>query len=681
MLWNSLKNRYTVVFLIIVFMIIAIFVRLFRLQIVMGEYYSIQSENRLIRSQPIPAPRGEILDRYGRPLITNRQGFNIVFRKEYIKDEMLNKLVIDTISVMELYGETYIDTFPITKEYPFEFYFPAIDEEKLDEHIENFKKNRKIDKDSDANGVIDFYTDRYKIKGDFTPVQIRKIIGVRYEMEARLFNRSTPYTFAMDVGIDCVTYLKEMSSEFSGVTVSVEPIREYTNGTLAAHILGRVDVMYPEEYAVLKDKNYSINDLVGKDGMEQYLEEYLKGKDGSLNIEHNIDGRISRAIESKPEIPGNYAVLTLDAELQKTLEESLERVIDEISKNPKTKDASSGAGVAIDVNSGEILAMASYPTFDPAKFNELWGALNQDKDKPMWNRAISGRYAPGSTFKVLTALAALETGVVTPTENIYCEGIYNFYASSNYTPRCWIYPSRHGNQNVIQALENSCNYYFYEVGRRMGIDNLASFGNEFGLGDITGIELSGEANGILASREYRKKNDRTWYDGDTIQAAIGQSDHLFTPIQLANYTATVANGGIRYKPHLVKSVKSYDTAESIFETPVEVLSTIDMNEQNYKAVIQGMRNVSETGTASTAFANFKIPVGGKTGSATISQGVTNGLFISFAPFDDPQIAVVVVIEKAGSGGAVIPVAKDVIEAYMSVDTVEDEIQPYNRLVR
>ncbi|MDD3766100.1 MAG: penicillin-binding protein 2 [Eubacteriales bacterium] len=680
--WSSLKNRYTVVFIIIAIMIIAIFVRLFRLQVIMGEYYSIQSENRLIRSQPIPAPRGEILDRYGRPLITNRQGFNIVFRKEYIKDGMLNQLILDTINVMEFYGEVYIDTFPITYDMPFEFYFPDVSEEKLDERITQFKKNKKIDKEADANGVIDFYTEKYKIDRErFTPEQIRKIIGVRYEMEARLFGKNTPYTFATDVGIDCVTYLKERSSEFPGVTISVEPIREYTNGTLAAHILGFVGVMYAEEYEVLKDKNYNINDLVGKDGIEKYLEGYLKGKDGSLSIEQNIEGKMTKVIESKPEIPGNYAVLTLDAQLQKTLEDSLERTIGEISRKPKTKDARAGAGVVIDVGTGEILAMASYPTFDPSKFNELWGELSQHPDKPMWNRAISGLYAPGSTFKVLTAIAALELGVISPNESIYCEGIYNFYASSGYAPRCWVYPSRHGHQNAVQAIENSCNYYFYEVGRRMGIDSLAGFGGQFGLGEVTGVELYGESKGILASREYREKIGQPWYPGDTVQAAIGQSDHLFTPVQLANYTATIANGGRRYRPHLVKSVKAYDTAQSIFETPIEVLNDINIKPQNYQAVIRGMRRVSETGTASTAFASFEIPVGGKTGSASVASGEANGLFIAFAPFDDPQIAVAVVIEHAGSGGAVIPVAKDVIEAYMAVDTVEDEIEPYNRLVR
>ena len=683
MLWQALKSRYTIIFAIIAIMIIAIFSRLFKLQIVMGDYYSVQSENRLIRSQPIKAPRGEILDRYGRPLITNRQGFNIVFRKEYIQDEALDRLILDAVNVMESYDETYIETFPITKEEPFAFYFPDVKEEALEEHILRFKANRKIDA-ADANGVMQFYKELYKIADGFTNDELRKIIGVRYEMAARLFNRSTPYTFATDVGMECITYIKEQSGKFLGVTISVEPIREYTNGTLAAHILGRVGVIYENEYEVLKKKNYSITDVVGKDGIEKSLEDYLRGKDGVSSIEQNIEGKMSKVIESQPPIPGNYAVLTIDAHLQRVLEDSLARVIVDLQKRPASKGATAGSGVVIDVNTGEILAMASYPDFDPARFNELWGSLSENPGNPMWNRAISGQYAPGSTFKVLSAIAALESGAASVDEKIYCEGIYKFYASSNYSPQCWIHRQGggvHGNQNVMQALENSCNYYFYEVGRRMGIETLVEYGRQFGLGEYTGVELQGEEKGIFASREYREKLDRPWYPGDTIQAAIGQSDHLFTPIQLANYTAAIANGGTRYRPHLVKSVKAYDTAESVFDTEIEVVNKLNMTPQNYQAVIQGMRRVSETGTASSVFSSFAVPSAGKTGSATVPNGDANGLFISFAPFDNPQIAIAVVIEHAGSGSATLPVAKDVIEAYMAVDTVEDTIQPYNQLVR
>ena len=566
----------------------------------------------------------------------------------------------------------------------FEFYFPEISKDNTGQAITEFKKTRKIPEAADAHGVIGFFKEYYKIEDGYTYEQLRKIIGVRYEMENRLFSNNTPYTFATDVSIDCVTFIKEQQQDFQGIHIMVEPIREYTNGTLAAHILGRVGVMYKEEYEKLKEKKYNINDVIGKDGIEKYLEDYLRGRDGVSSVEHNIDGMMSRVLESQPPVPGNYAVLTIDARLQHALEKSLENTILRLQKTAKGAQARAGSGVVVDVNSGEILAIASYPTFDPAKFNELWGEMSRDPNRPMWNRAISGQYAPGSTFKVLSAFAALESGAISPTDTINCEGVYRVYASSGYTPVCWIYSSYgkgHGRQNVTQAIENSCNYYFYEVGRRLGIDTLYEYGKKFGLGEYTGIELGGEAKGIFAGPEYREKIGSMWYPGDTLQAAIGQSDHLFTPLQIANYIATIANGGNRYKIHLVKSVKSYDGGTCVMENKPEVVEEIKSNWKNYKAIIDGMRRVSETGTAASTFVNYDIPVGGKTGSASVPNGEANGLFVAFAPFDDPQIAIAVVVEHAGSGSAIASVARDVIDAYMKTETADDRIQPYNELVR
>ncbi|MCK9479337.1 MAG: penicillin-binding protein 2 [Firmicutes bacterium] len=677
-------NRYIILFAVIAVICVAIVARVFKLQVVMGEHYREQSENQLIRSMPIKAPRGEILDKYGRPLITNRQGFSIIFHKEYIKAENLNSLILRVINGADSYRENYIDTFPVTKEFPFEFNFPGKTGEGLETAIDEFKKSKNIDISANANDTIDFFAHYYKIEDGFTADEIRKIIGVRYEMENRLFSNNTPYTFATDVDIAFVTFLKEQQQDFRGVRVIAEPIREYANGDLAAHILGRAGVMYKEEYETLRDKGYNINDIIGKDGMEKYLEEYLRGKDGVSSVEYNISGVTSRVLESQAPIPGNYAVLTIDARLQQALEDSLSRNIRLLRQTAKGKEAHAGAGVVIDVNTGEVLAMASYPTFDPSKFNEQWDMLSRDTDYPMWNRAIAGQYAPGSVFKILSAVAALESGVVLPEELINCEGVYKAYASSGYAPVCWIYSSYgrgHGRQNVTQALENSCNYYFYEVGRRMEIETMHRYGKEFGLGEQTKVELTGEEKGIFASREYRKKINSMWYPGDTLQAAIGQSDHMFTPIQLANFIATIANGGKRHKVHLVKSVKTYGDGDVLFENKPELINDINISYANYKAVLSGMKKVSETGTASSAFINFKIPIGSKTGSASVPNGADNGLFVAFAPFDDPQIALAIVVEHAGGGGAVAPIARDVIEAYMSSDMVDDEIQQFNELIR
>ncbi|NLB80682.1 MAG: hypothetical protein GX800_03485 [Clostridiaceae bacterium] len=681
---KNILFRYAVLFVIIAIASIAIVSRLFKLQVVMGDYYKEQSENRLIRTMPLKAPRGEILDRYGRPLITNRQGFSVVFYKEYIQSENLNSLILKTADAAEAHSVIYIDTFPITKTYPFEFDFPNTANEDIQVLADKFKHEKKIDVSANANDVVNYFAEQYKIDGGYTTEQLRKIIGIRYEMENRLFSNNVPYTFATDVSIDFVTYIKEQQQDFQGVSILVEPIREYANNTLAAHILGRVGVMYKEEYQQLKDKGYNINDLIGKDGIEKYLEDSLKGVDGTSSAEHNIGGAMSRVLESRPPIPGNNAILTLDLHLQQALESSLGDMISKLQTKAGNKDVITGSGVVIDVNNGEVLAMASHPTFDPARFNEQWASLSHDNSRPMWNRAIAGQYAPGSVFKILSAFAALESDTVSPDDTINCSGVYRFYASSGYTPVCWYYSSYgrgHDAQNVTQALENSCNYYFYEVGRRMGIDTLYKYGKKFGLGEYTGIELSGEEKGNFASPEYREKIGTVWYPGDTLQAAIGQSDHLFTPIQLANFMATVANGGKRHKVHLIKSIKSYDTAETVYENKPEIIELIDVEYPNYKAITNGLRKVSETGTASAAFSGFDVSVASKTGSASVPSGAANGLFVAFAPFDDPQIALALVVEHAGSGSAIAPVARDVIKAYMMGETVDDQISPYNELIK
>ena len=681
---EKLKSRYIFLFITIALICIAIISRVFKLQIVMGDYYKEQSENRLVRTMPIKAPRGEILDRFGRPLITNRQGFNVILYKEYIKPENLNTLILKVVNAAVLHSESYIDTFPVTKEYPFKFNFPAVDTKEQQMEAEEFKSSRGISALADANAVMEHFKAYYKIEDGFSDADLRKIIGIRYEMENRLFSNNAPYIFATDVSIDFITYLKEQQFDFQGVSIVTESIREYENGTLAAHILGRVGIMYKEDYDKLKNSGYSINDIIGKEGLEKYLETYLKGKDGTSSVEHNITGVTSRVLESEPPIPGNYAVLTIDSKLQQVLETSLADIISRLQKTANGKEARVGSGVVLDVNTGEVLAMASYPTFEPARFNEQWDKLSRDTDRPMWNRAISGQYAPGSVFKVLTAFAALESGTIAPNEYISCEGVYKYYASSGYAPVCWIYSSTgggHGRQNVTQALENSCNYYFYEAGRRMGIETLSEYGKKFGLGQATGIELSGEEKGIFASPRYREKIGSIWYPGDTLQAAIGQSDHLFTPIQLASFISTVANGGKRYKVQLVKGVRSYGRGQAILDNKPVVIDNLNIDYMNYRSIMNGMRKVSETGTASSTFVNFDVPVGSKTGSASVPNGAANGIFVAFAPFDDPQIAIALVVEHAGSGSAIAPVARDIIKEYMAAETVEDQILPCNELVR
>ena len=654
-----------------------IFIKLFNLQVVNGVTYRAQSENKLLRSHTITATRGEITDRFGRPLVTSRMGFDLIAYKEYIEDEKLNQLILDTVNILEKYEASYYDTLPISENGEFIFNSPDYSAES------DFKKNNDFDKNMSAKEILNELIKRYEIDGKYTKTEKRKIAGIRFEMELRSFNSSTPYTIATDVPIEVVSYIREQGNKFMGIDVSVEPIRINVNGSVASHILGRVGRIYKEEYVVLKNKGYGMNDTLGKDGIEKIMEDYLKGKDGVQNIEQSIDGRTMKVLETKEATPGNNVILTLDLELQKIAENSLAKTIQDMSSNPESLGASAGAVVVVDVNNGEILAIASYPTFNQNTFNEDYKELLENDAKPMWNRAISGTYAPGSTFKMLTAVAALESGVTTRYEVINDLGVYKYYESSNYTPKCWIYTDTgrtHGNQTVVQAIENSCNYYFYEVGRRMGIDTLAEYGKKFGLGEYTGIELSGESKGIFASRAYRDKINSIWYPGDTLQASIGQSDHLFTPIQLANYVATLANGGTRYKLHLIKEVKSGINSKTIYKNEPEIVEKIEINKENYKAIIEGMQAVSETGTASNVFAGYSIPVGGKTGTASVPTGTANALFVAVAPLDNPQIAIAIVVEHGGHGNYVAPIAKNIISYYMQLDATTETANPKNTLI-
>ena len=341
-------------------------------------------------------------------------------------------------------------------------------------------------------------------------------------------------------------------------------------------------------------------------------------------------------------------------------------------------DANTGAAVVLDVNNGDVLAMATYPTYNPSLFNEQYSQLLKNPHKPMWNRAIGGTYPPGSTFKMLTSIAALESGVITPNTYINDEGVYRFY--QDYQPACWLWRQNHtthGSLNVSGALAHSCNYFYYEVGRLTGINTMNDYAKRFGLGELTGIELTGEeSRGRLAGPEDRtRQNAGQWRGGDTLQAAIGQSENLFTPIQLANYIATIANGGTRYKPHIIKSVRSAIDNKVLMQTESEIIDIVELKTENLLAVKQGMLDVTENGTAQSAFRGYEIKVGGKTGSAQVPTGSDNAVFVAFAPYDKPQLAIAVIVEHGNKGSDVTPIVKAVFDNYfLSGFTGSDQIK-------
>lgn len=632
------RKRFSILLGLVLLLFIVIGVRLINLQIVQGKNYAQEAQQRLSKSVPVTAPRGEVFDRNGTPLLQNKMGFSIEIQKTDISLSERNEVLSRLIALAKEHGFLYAHSQP--------------KEEEMS---------------------LSLYREKYEISAEkYDDTAAYELISVYCEMENRMFSSNNPFVFATDVDIHTISRIKESADEFPGTNIIVGSTREYTQGNLAAHLLGRVGMIYREEYQQLKDQGYGMNDVLGKDGIEKILESYLKGIDGTSSVEYNIEGRMVRVVDSSPAFSTNYATLTLDAALQKVAEESLEKNIQKTRAAGAWKadragaDCNAGAVVALDVHTGEVLAMASYPSYDPRTFNEDYAELYKNPANPMLNRAISGAYEPGSTFKMVTAIAAMSEEVLQPDEVIPDLGIYTFYAPS-FTPACHIWNSSrqtHGDDvTVSSALRESCNYFFYEVGRRVTIQKINEYAKKFGLGTSTGIELEGEANGILAGPEYREKIGSEWYPGDTLQAAIGQSDNMFTPLQLAAYVATLANGGTRYKPHLIRNITPYNQNSDAVTFAPEIVDTIPIKSDQLQVIVQGMREVVTDGTAKEAFAGSPVAAAGKTGTAEVPYGSANGIFVGFAPYDNPQIAVAVVLEH-GAGTYVASVARDIMEAYL-----------------
>ncbi len=486
-------------------------------------------------------------------------------------------------------------------------------------------------------------------KVDVTVNNLCALMGVsvdeiRQEMKDADFSYYNPFIVSDDTSAEIVTIIKETPEKFPCAELKERPIREYFYPESAVHLLGRCGIISQEEYE--KTPTYHRDDYIGKQGAEKAFEEYLRGTDGSSAVEKN--GRTFE--ESVPAVSGKTVALTIDLPLQLAAEKALKTTIE------NTYGARAGAIVITDVNSAEVLSLASYPAYNIKNFNKDYKSLLNDSRKPMFNRAIAGLYEPGSTFKPITSVAALSSGVISPADTIKTLGKYDYYDRSF---RCNIYretKQTHGTINLAQALGVSCNYFFYELGHKTGIDKIAHTAEQFGLGASTGIELSNEeATGHIAHPDNRSAH---WYAGDTLQAAIGQSDNRFTPIALANYAAALSNGGKVYRAHILKSVDGK-------EEPSALLNTAEVSADSLNAIRQGMVYVTKNGTAKEIFKNFPITVAGKTGSAQ-TGGKTNGLFIGYAPADEPQIAFCAVIEGAPSGNVAANAIKDVLKTYFNI---------------
>ncbi len=537
------QKRIWILFGLILCVCIIFGIVLIEIQIVHGQSYAELATKGATRSQTIQAARGEITDRYGRPLVQNKVGYNVTLDKAYLTRGEENEIILRLLSLLQAAGEEWIDKLPITQTEPFSFY------EEQETEIAKLKDFLDVGSYTSVDDVMSWLVERYELES-YTPVQQRMLAGIRYEMERQGFSITTPYTLAEDVDVSTVIQIKERSYELSGVMVTESTIREYVAGDIAPHLIGQIGPIYAEEYAELKDQGYAMNDTIGKSGIEEAFESQLRGENGKRTITLNANGEVIDATVTQSPVPGNSIMLTLDLDLQRIAQDSLEDEIQWLQANGEEgegKEATAGAVVAIEVKTGEILAMASYPTYNLATYNQDYNTLLANPDNPLFNRALQGTYAPGSIFKPLVGTAGLQEGLITPSYTYTCNHVYTYY--DDYQPKClgW-----HPNYTVMDALRVSCNIFFYDLGRRLGIDTLLDYAKQFGLGEPTGIELP-EAIGHMASPAYSESIGEIWNPGDVLQASIGQGKSLFTPLQLAAYTATLANGGVRMKTHLVKS--------------------------------------------------------------------------------------------------------------------------------
>lgn len=632
---------------------------LYDAQILHGGENRAKSISSNAASETVTASRGIITDRNGKVLVSNRLAYTLVFdRSGFDDDAALNAAILRLVQLCEETGTGWNDTLPIGRVGNFLRYSNARSE-TFDKFIE------KNDLTSGASGrqLLSELRELYHVDESLSEREARLIVGVRYELHSR-----DSYTFAEDVSTEVLSLITD--GRYEGVTIRTASARVY-NTALAAHILGTIGPIWQEEwssnedtgYVGYADKGYSMNDLVGKDGVEKAFESYLRGTDGRRLITTDETGKITGELYTREPQPGGTVALTLDIDLQADVEAALAETISGMID--KDSNERGGAAAVVSVGTGEVLALASYPTYDLSTFNEDYDELVNDQRLPMFNRATQGIYAPGSTFKMVTAVAALESGIITPSSIIQDRGIYTYYKDPQ--PMCWIYSqtgSTHGRINVSQAITDSCNYFFYEVGRLTGIRTLDSYASQFGLGQSTGIEI-GDSSGVLASPEWAESHDQEWTDGQTITAAIGQSYNLFTPLQLANYVATLVGGGDHYQAHLLKNVKAYDNSRLLYMYDDKPMNTVEMSDSTLSAVTKGMHELTVSGSVAYAFENCVVSAGAKTGSAQVGTDIANGVFVAYAPYEKPEIAVAIVIEKGGSGAALANTAVEIINSWFS----------------
>lgn len=698
------SDRYILISIIFIAASVLIGYKLFQLQVVKGEYYYESSKYKIYLEKTIDAPRGNIYDRNGVPIAITRKGYRVNIVNARLNDQELNGMLLQLAMLFEANGDNFNDS--LSRYLDFDTFSFGTEARRSGEKFSEWIKANNIDVKfgflDNNTGFVDYENERnvltffnalkakYKIADSYSPREASSIMKMRYEI--REFSSYNPLLIATEVSEGTVAQIEERSHFFKGVTVDIEYYREYMDAYYAAHVIGYVRGIDAESYSRLKSEGYGINDTIGKSGVEYSAEKYLRGQNGLRKIEYDLRGRQSTVIEEIPAVAGNDIILTLDMELQKIAMDVLDRTIKEIREKEGPlhfHDAFAGSLVALDVNNGETLALVNFPGYDPAIFlagpgdREAQQAIMDlsDPDKnhltSEFNRAISGRYAPGSTLKPAVGLAALETGVIGRDTTINDVGQVT-YDGMVFT--CMDYRhgrGSHGPISITRALAASCNVFFYEAGVMTGIDNIDKWIEKLGLGVRTGIEIPGEIEGIRSNRAYKSTiSPYPWGKADTASSSIGQLYHEYTPLQLANYTAIIANGGKKYNPHVIRYIAD-SQGKIVMETPIEY-EELGASEGNVLAIQQGMIAVAneEDGTAVNVFRDLPYKVGAKTGTAeSFREGESNnGVFICYAPAEidkTPQIAVAIVIERGIYGMYAAPVAREIITEYLSYDNPDE----------
>lgn len=676
------KDSATLRMIICVILLIVIFggfaLRLFDWQIVHGDEYKELSAASTAHTVQSDATRGEILDVNGAPLAVNETAYNIVLNKVYASDDNdLNLIIINLLNTLNECGEEYIDELPISiMDGGFVF------DEGSEGDVEYIESPVMLNKEGlTADEIIDGLAKRYHADNIEDPFTKRSVVSVRYNMEKKGFSYEQVYVVADDVSSDTVAVVSERNQTVPAVEIRTVNERVIKNGELIPHILGVVGKLNEEEYASHKDEGYSLDDVIGKFGIEAALEDQLRGKAGEKTIISDADGNIVGEEETVESKPGDTVYLTINSRIQevaaytigKNIREAQRLGLQDVKNARETnakqqsklgEDCVAGAAVMLDVRDNSVICAASYPNYDISRYYDpdYSDYLFGDEDIPMFNRAFEGAFAPGSTFKPCVATAALQENIISPGTTIHCDGVYDYY--KDYVVHCL---GNHGDQQLESAMAHSCNCYFAEVGRRVGITTMYMYAEKLGLGSKTGIEVY-ESTGVLAGRD-----STTWYEGNTVQAAIGQSDNAFTPVQLATYVSTIANNGVRYRTHLVRKIVNYERDETVLyndpEKP-EIVAQTGVSQDNIDLVKEAMYAVTQTANMRTMAGKYPITMGCKTGTAE-NAGSDHNVFICFAPYDDPEVALCVLFEHGGRSYLPQQAACDILDAYFYDKDVDD----------